>query len=311
MSFVYPKACIIGDPVAHSRSPLIHNFWLKQLGIEGSYEREHVTPEGLSSFVRNMQGNDRKNSYVGANFTIPHKEEVYKLFAHFSKSTVSRSAASLVAVNTLWFDKNGAICGDNTDVIGFLAALDHGALDWDKRTQKAVVIGAGGAARAIVYGLLQRGIAQINVVNRNIERAKVLAYDLYSIDPSSAPSGHLLPQGEKEAPMPKITPTPFTDINIALQNADLLINTTSLGMKGQPPLDIDLSPLKLSAIVNDIVYVPLETPLLRQAKARGLTAIGGLDMLLYQAVDGFEHWFGVRPTVCDELRALIIRDIEG
>jgi shikimate dehydrogenase len=296
-----PKACIIGDPVAHSRSPLIHEFWLKQLKLQGAYERAHVTPTDLPEFIKNMQ----KNGYFGANCTIPHKEEVLKLCNNLSKT-----AADLGAVNTIWFE-NGELCGDNTDVIGFLSALDHDAPNWDKCTQKAVVIGAGGAARAIVYGLLQRGINQIYVVNRSLERAKELVYDLYSIDFSFVSAGQLLQQGHNEQSKSEMTAISFTDINTVLPNSDLLINTTSLGMKGQPPLEIDLSPLPSSAIINDIVYVPQETPLIKQAKERGLKTVGGLDMLLYQAVSGFERWFGVRPDVTDELRQLIQRDIEG
>jgi shikimate dehydrogenase len=281
-----PKACIIGDPVAHSRSPLIHEFWLKQLKLQGAYERAHVSPVELPEFIKNMQ----KNCYVGANCTIPHKEEVLKLCINLSKT-----AADLGAVNTIWFE-NGELRGDNTDVTGFLSALDHGAPNWDKHTKKAVIIGAGGAARAIIYGVLQRGIAQIYVVNRSLERAKQLAYELNSLDYSF----------EFE-----IIPTAFADIQHTLHNADLLINTTSLGMKGQPQLEIDLSPLSPEAIINDIVYVPLETLLIKQAKARGLKTVGGLDMLLYQAVSGFERWFGARPVVSDELRQIIQRDIEG
>jgi shikimate dehydrogenase len=284
MSFTPPKACIIGDPVAHSRSPLIHEFWLKQLKLQGAYERAHVSPADLPKFIKNM----RSQGYIGANCTIPHKESIIKLCDY-----ITYTAKALVAVNTLWFE-NEKICGDNTDVIGFLSALDHSAPNWDDRTKKAVVIGAGGAARAVVYGLLQRGINQIYVVNRSIERAKELVYDLYSIDFSSVSSGQLLQQGENEQPMSEMTAISFTDINTVLPYSDLLINTTSLGMKGQPPLDIDLSTLKPQAIINDIVYVPLETHLIRQAKERGLKTVGGLDMLLYQAVSGFERWFGAQ-----------------
>jgi shikimate dehydrogenase len=276
---MHPKSCIIGDPVAHSRSPLIHEFWLKQLNIKGAYQRAHVSPADLPEFIKNMQ----KNDYVGANCTIPHKESIIKLC-----DQVSDTAKALGAVNTIWFE-NGELCGDNTDVIGFLSALDHGAPEWDRHIEKAVVIGGGGAARAIIYGLLMRGISQIYVVNRNIERAQSLAQQFGK----------------------NITPVPFDDLPNALKNAGLVVNTTSLGMKGQPPLEIDLSPLSPEAIINDIVYVPLETPLIKQAKERALKTVGGLDMLLYQAVSGFERWFGVRPIVSDELRTLIQRDIEG
>ena len=273
------KACIIGDPVAHSRSPMIHNYWLRQLGIDGLYDHAHVTSEQLPSFISNIQS----MGYVGANCTIPHKETIIKICDH-----VSDTAQALGAVNTIWFE-NDQLYGDNTDVTGFLHALNHSAPNWDKRTQKAVVIGAGGAARAIVYGLIKSGINQIYVVNRSLERAQILATQFG----------------------PQIIPVSFNGMPYALQNADLLVNTTSLGMKGQPPLEIDLSPLSPHATVNDIVYVPLETILIQQAKARCLTTIGGLDMLLYQAVPGFERWFGVRPVVSDKLRQLIQNDIES
>ncbi len=274
-----PKACIIGDPVAHSRSPLIHNYWLKQFGINGLYDRAHVTPDELAYFISKMQS----MGYVGANCTIPHKETVIKLCDH-----VSDTAQALGAVNTIWFE-NSQLYGDNTDVAGFLGALDHSAPDWDKDLKKAVVIGAGGAARAIIYGLMKRGTNQIYVVNRSIERAQILAAQFGS----------------------KIIPASFDNMSHALQNAGLLVNTTSLGMKGQPPLDIDLAPLKLDAIINDIVYVPLETPLLKMAYVKNFRTVGGLDMLLHQAAPSFERWFGVRPDVTDELRQLIQNDIAG
>ncbi len=280
---MFSKACIIGDPVAHSRSPMIHNYWLKQLGLAGSYIKAHVTPDQLPHFISQMQS----VGYVGANCTIPHKESILKLCSH-----VTDTAQALGAVNTIWFDNN-QLYGDNTDVSGFLGALDYSSPYWDKNLKKAVVIGAGGAARAIIYGLMQRGIAQIHVVNRSIERAQVLAARFGS----------------------KIIPASFDDMSIALENAGLLVNTTSLGMKGQPPLEIDLAPLKSGAIINDIVYVPLETPLLKMARdmaqAKKFKTVGGLDMLLYQAVDGFDHWFGVRPVVTDELRTLLQKDIAG
>jgi shikimate dehydrogenase len=276
---MHPKACIIGDPVAHSRSPLIHEFWLKQLGLNGAYERAHVTPNELPQFIAAM----KSNGYVGANCTIPHKETIIKLC-----DDVSPAAKTLGAVNTIWFENN-QLYGDNSDVTGFLAALDHGTPNWDQCTEKAVVIGAGGAARAVIYGLLLRGITQIYVVNRSLERAQSLA-DQFGKN---------------------IFPTSFNALPLELKNTGLLINTTSLGMKGQPPLEIDLAPLPAKAIINDIVYVPLETELMKAAKARKLQTVGGLDMLLYQAVTGFEHWFGAKPVVSDELRQLIQNDIKG
>ena len=275
---MHKKACIIGDPVAHSRSPMIHNHWLKQLGIDGLYDHAHVAPEQLPSFVGKMQS----MGYVGANCTIPHKETVIKLCNH-----ISDTAKALGAVNTIWFENN-QIYGDNTDVEGFLGALDYNANGWDKDLKKAVVIGAGGAARAVIYGLIQSGVKQIYCVNRSMERAQSLANQFGA----------------------QIIPISLYNMPLALQDTRLLINTTSLGMKGQPPLTIDLSPLHPDAVVNDIVYVPLETSLFKAAHDRNLKSVSGLDMLLFQAVSGFERWFGTRPKVTDELRQLLQKDIE-
>jgi shikimate dehydrogenase len=202
-------------------------------------------------------------------------------------------AQALKAVNTLWLE-DGVLKGANTDVAGFLANLDQAAPGWDgnaagERLGRAVVLGAGGAARAVLYGLLQRGVGEILLANRTLERAEALASHFG----------------------PKIRVVSWDDTGAALKGAGLLVNTTSLGMNGQPPLDIDLSPLPASALVTDIVYVPLETPLLASARRRGLRTVDGLGMLLHQAVPGFERWFGVRPVVSEPLRALIVADIEA
>ena len=222
-----------------------------------------------------------KNGLVGANVTVPHKEDA---FAACDKLTTT--AAELGAVNTLWRE-GGALWGDNTDVAGFLANLDEEAPDWRKRADRAVVLGAGGAARAVISGLLARGVEHIAVVNRTPQRALRLA-------------AHFGPRISVDAPanLPRL-----------LERAGLLVNTTSLGMAGQPALDIDLSPLPDAAIVADLVYAPLQTPLLAAAQRRGLRIVEGLGMLLHQAAPGFERWFGVRPTVTPELRALIEADI--
>jgi shikimate dehydrogenase len=272
-----PKACIVGWPVAHSRSPLIHRFWLEHLKIEGSYELAAVPPAGFPAFARDLA----RQGFVGANVTLPHKQTAFEL-CDFRTET----AACLRVVNTLWIEA-GKLCGDNTDAGGFADALDQDAPGWDINSRKAVVIGAGGAARAIVYALKLRGTKRIFLINRTKERAAELALEF------GAP----------------IEVVDFPDLPGTLTGADLLINTTSLGMRGQPPLAIDLRSLPPDAVVSDIVYVPLETTLLRAAKARGLRTVSGIGMLLHQAVPGFERWFGRKPCVTPELRNLVEADI--
>jgi shikimate dehydrogenase len=272
-----PKACVIGWPVAHSRSPLIHRFWLEQLKIAGSYELAAVAPGDFPDFVRGLA----RNGFVGANVTLPHKQSAFEL------CDVTLPAANwLKAVNTLWIEA-GKLCGDNSDCDGFLGALDQDAPGWDQGFRTAVVLGAGGAARATVHALQLRGITRIFLVNRTRERAEKLA-------------------GDFEAPAEVVD---FVDLPGAMAGAGLLVNTTSLGMRGQPPLIVDLAPLPPRAIVSDIVYVPLETLLVKAAKARGLRAVSGVGMLLHQAVPGFERWFGKRPNVTAELRGLVEADI--
>lgn len=272
------RACVIGYPVKHSRSPMIHGYWLKKYGLSGSYERAEVTPEDFAAFVASMPS----EGFVGGNVTVPHKEAAFKACA-----IRTPTAETLGAVNTLWIE-SGKLYGDNTDVAGFLGALDADAPHWDSRLKTAVVLGAGGAARAILHGLKTRGAQTIRLINRSRARAEDLAAHFGGID--------VIDWDRRAA---------------ALQDADILVNTTSLGMNGQPPLDIDLSELPASAVVDDIVYVPLETPLLAEARARGLRTVGGLGMLLHQAVPGFERWFGVRPDVTAELRALVEADVRG
>ncbi len=272
-----PKACVIGWPAAHSRSPLIHRFWLKSLNIAGSYELAAVSPENFEGFVRGLA----RHGFAGANVTLPHKERAFELC-----DVKLASAKRLKAVNTLWIER-GQLYGDNTDCAGFLGAMDQEAPGWDQGHGTAVVLGAGGAARAIVHALQLRGMRRIIIVNRTRERAEKLVADFGS-------------------PLEALD---FGDLPGAMGSASLLVNTTSLGMQGQPPLFIDLAPLPLHAIVSDIVYVPLETSLIKAARARGLKAVPGLGMLLHQAVPGFERWFGQRPKVMPELRRLVEADI--
>lgn len=273
-----PRACVMGYPIAHSRSPLIHGYWLKKLGIPGDYVREEVRPEDFQAFVAGL----RDRGYVGGNCTVPHKEAAFRL----AEVTTDRARA-MGAVNTLWFE-GGRLHGDNTDGIGFLAHLSATQPGWNNATDTVVVLGAGGAARGIVAALLEAGVPRIIVANRTTARAEALRHQFG----------------------PKVQAMAWEAIGSALPQADLLINTTSLGMHGQPSLDISLDPLKASAIVADIVYVPLMTPLLADAKARGHRTTDGLGMLLHQAAPGFEHWFGRRPQVTPELRQILVDDIE-
>ncbi|HKH81906.1 MAG TPA: shikimate dehydrogenase [Methylovirgula sp.] len=273
-----PRAFIIGWPVAHSRSPLIHRHWLDELGIKGSYEAVALPPDELEGFLSTLG----EQGFVGGNVTLPHKEKAFALCAE-----TTPTAARLEAVNTLWMEA-GKLHGDNTDVIGFLAALDEDVPGWGKVLEKVVVLGAGGAGRGIVHGLMLRGAERILVINRTRARSEELRLRF----------GATIALGD------------LADLPAALAGADLLVNTTSLGMAGQAPLDIDLAPLPDHAVVSDIVYVPLETELLRRARRRGLRTSAGLGMLLHQAVPGFERWFGRRPEVTPELRARVAADIE-
>ena len=270
------RACVIGHPVSHSRSPLIHGYWLREYGIDGEYVREDIVPAAIGNFLDRLG-----ETYVGANVTIPHKEAAFVKLKR--PDAITRT---LGAANTLWFE-NGTLGGTNTDVHGFLANLDASLPGWDRRTETALVLGAGGASRSIIYALLERGIARVFIANRTRARAEVLAARFGS----------------------KAAIADWASIPKALAVSDLLVNATSLGMKDQPPLDLDLAPLKKTTAVYDIVYVPLETPLLAAARARGNPVIDGLGMLLHQAAPGFERWFGVRPIVTPALRALLLADL--
>jgi shikimate dehydrogenase len=274
-----PRAFIIGWPVAHSRSPLIHRYWLDELRIKGSYDAVALRPGELESFLAALG----ERGFVGGNVTLPHKEKAFALCAERTPT-----AARLEAVNTLWMEA-GKLQGDNTDIMGFLAALDEDVPGWGKALEKVVVLGAGGAARGVIHALISRGAERILVINRTRARGEELRLRFGAT----------------------IAPGDLADLPAALAGADLLVNTTSLGMAGQAPLDVDLTPLPDHAVVADIVYVPLETELLLRARRRGLRTSGGLGMLLHQAVPGFERWFGRRPEVTPELRARIAADIEG
>ncbi len=269
-------ACVIGWPVEHSRSPLIHNYWLRRYGIAGEYRRELVPAEEFAAFIRSLAA----RGYVGANVTVPHKE------AAFALSTPDERARAVGAANALWLDA-GVLRSTNTDVEGFLDNLDARAPGWDRGADKAVVLGAGGAARAVIHGLLARGVERIVIVNRTLSRAETLR----QIFGERAGVGR------------------WDDVGANLAGAALLVNTTTLGMQGQPSLAIDVARLPSHAIVADLVYVPVLTSLLAAAKANALRTSDGLGMLLRQAVRGFALWFGKTPEVTAELRALVEADL--
>ena len=267
-----PYAEVIGDPIAHSKSPLIHGFWLDTLGIEAEYRKMHVTPEGLADYVESRRGDP---AWRGCNVTIPHKQAMLDLVE--DRGDVR---ASIGAVNTVVRGEDGALIGTNTDAGGFYAPI----AGLDLEGLHAVVIGAGGAARAILFALSRVGIARVTILNRNVLKAAGLL-SRFGLKGDAVPLG---------APLPP---------------ADLLVNASALGMAGQPPLDIDLSPLPEHALVYDAVYAPLETPLLVQARARALDTVDGLEMLIGQAALAFELFFGAEPPRArdDELRALLTR----
>jgi len=268
-------ACLIGWPAAHSRSPLIHHYWLRMLGIEGGYSIEAVPPEGFAEFVLHLSA----HGFVGANVTIPHKERALAL------SVPDARARAVGAANTLWYE-GGELRSTNTDIEGFINNLDACAPGWDAATD-ALVLGAGGSSRAVVFGLIERGVKRVHLANRTLARARALA-DQFGAN---------------------VHAVSWDGIDDLLPGAEVLVNTTSLGMHGQPALEIDAGLLPSHAVVADLVYVPLQTPLLAAARARGLETADGLGMLLHQAVRGFELWFGARPEVTPELRALVEADL--
>lgn len=272
------RACVIGWPIAHSRSPLIHGTWLAAHGIAGSYTREPVKPEDLDTFLDSLAA----NGFVGCNVTIPHKEGA------FAKAQRRFPAAEAVgAANTLWLEGD-TLCADSTDGEGFMANLMSTVPGFSAAGRAVTVLGAGGAARAIVHALLTDGASNVHLVNRTLARAEVLAQHFG----------------------PRVTAVRWDDMARACRGVALVVNTTALGMKGQAALDLDVGVLAEGTVVADIVYVPLITPLLSAARARGLPIVDGLGMLLHQAVPGFERWFGVRPKVTPDLRALLVADLE-
>ena len=272
-------ATVIGWPISHSRSPLIHGYWLKKYGIEGTYERQPVKPEELPAFVETL----RRGEIIGSNVTVPHKETVLALV-----DEADGIARAIGAANTLWTEK-GRVRATNTDAHGFLANLAAAFPDWRRSAGVPLVVGAGGAARAVLHALQGAGCERIRLTNRSSQRARELARHF---------------GGGIEVVDWSARATRLADVG-------LLINSTTQGMAANLPLDLPLAGLPGDAIVYDLVYVPLRTPLLAAAEARGLRTLGGLGMLLHQAVIGFERWFGRRPEVTDELYRLVAADIEA
>jgi len=267
--------CVIAWPAGHSRSPLIHNYWIKQHKLDAEYRREAVPPDKFPEFITHLHD----HGYIGANITVPHKETALKL------TEPDERARAVGAANALWY-KDSRLRSTNTDVEGFLANLDAVTPGWDRGLSSAVVLGAGGGARAVVYALVTREVGRIYVINRTKEKAQALRKKFGS-------AVHVAGWDETTG---------------LLGGAGLLVNTTTLGMVGQPPLELNLR-CPASMVVADIVYAPLVTGLLATARARGLRTADGLGMLLHQAVRGFELWFGIKPEVTPELRALVEADL--
>ena len=272
------KACVIGWPIAHSRSPLIHNYWLKMYGIDAVYEKKAVEPKNVAHFISNLASSE----FSGCNVTIPHKETAFQAVAKADKI-----ASRLGAVNTVYLN-DGVICGTNTDGEGFIASLRHSYPAFSLGVKTSIIIGAGGAAKAIIGALLDEGVGKIGIINRTRERVLGL-------------------QGQFGSHVFEINETIAND---ELGNCELLVNTTSQGMHGQPSLNLEIQNLNRDALVTDIIYAPLETAFLEKARNQGNPVLGGLGMLLHQAVRGFELWFGVKPEVTKELYELIAADVQ-
>ncbi|MEL6503226.1 MAG: shikimate dehydrogenase [Pseudomonadota bacterium] len=273
------SAFVTGWPVTHSRSPLIHGHWLKAHKLDGDYVKHGVPPEDLNALFNAV----RQGHWLGGNVTLPHKEAAFTLV-----DELHGTAKRLGAVNTVWH-QDGRLHGTNTDGAGFLANLDERSAGWDsdeKRGRGALVLGAGGAAQAIVVALQDRRFAPVFIANRTVEKAQKLAAEFG----------------------PPCRALSLQEATSAAINVAFIVNTTSVGMDGQSS-PISVEGFAQDCLVNDIIYTPLETPLLAAARKRGLPVVDGLGMLLHQAVPGFERWFGVRPTVTEELRTLILRDL--
>ncbi|KJS07780.1 MAG: shikimate dehydrogenase [Hoeflea sp. BRH_c9] len=274
------QAFVIGHPIAHSRSPMIHRYWLQQAGLSGGYVPVDVAPAYLPSFFQALK--DGSSGYIGGNVTVPHKEAVLELV-----DEIDDTARQIGAVNTVWLE-DGRLMATNTDSLGFAANLDDSAPGWD-RGKRAIVLGAGGASRAVIHALLARGFDEVFIVNRTRARASALA----------------------ERFGPRVSAHGMGELADLMNGADLFVNTTTLGMAGTEVPSIDFSTMAEGGLVTDIVYVPLQTPLLAMARRQGRATADGLGMLLHQAVPGFHKWFGITPVVTPELRELVIADMEA
>ncbi|WP_293575064.1 shikimate dehydrogenase [Phaeobacter sp.] len=267
-----PLAGVIGNPISHSRSPLVHGHWLRKYGIAGHYVPIHVEADDLETVLRSMP----KMGFVGANVTIPHKEKIMEI-----ADQVTDRATLIGAANTLIFRPDGSILADNTDGYGFITNLQQSAPDWDPKSGPAVVFGAGGASRAVIASLLEAGVPEILLSNRTRERA-----DQFRVEFGS-----------------RIQVVEWVQVGNVVEQAKLVVNTTSLGMVGKPRFRVPLDGLRKDTVVTDLVYTPLKTDMLQWAEEAGCTTVDGLGMLLHQAVPGFERWFGTRPEVDDATRA--------
>lgn len=272
------KAGVIGHPIAHSKSPMIHRYWLEKCGIDGEYDAYDISPENLDSEVARLVG----SGIAGFNVTVPHKQAVMDLC-----SEIDETAKEIGAVNTVVVNEDGSLSGRNTDAFGFVHNLKENVSAYDFSSGAAMVLGAGGASRAIVYALLKEGAPEVIIANRTIEKAEALAANCYDPD--------------------RIKVVSWDGRNEEIGNASLLINTTSAGMSGMPALDIDMENLSTGCVTYDIVYSPLLTDFLKKSIMRGNAAVNGIGMLLHQARPAFASWFGIMPEVTQELSDMVLR----
>ncbi len=293
------KACVIGYPISHSLSPIIHNYWLKKYNIEGEYTAIEVKPEDLEQFILNLG----KNGYSGCNITIPHKEKAWEVVSKFSGSpddelyTVPNHIAFFMkAINTIVIDQNQHFVATNTDFIGFARNLLEAQPNYDYANSIALILGAGGAAKAVAFALASMNIAHIVIANRTLTKAfevKEMMVEHFNY------------------PEDKISVVEWEDRDAIIKSSNIVVNATSLGMKNQPDMDIDFSELQKKSLVTDIVYNPLETTFLRKAKEAGAIVVDGLGMLIHQAAPGFEAWFGQKPEIDEELRNAVLNHLEN
>ena len=275
MTTCIPLAGVIGSPIAHSKSPRLHQHWLRRYGILGHYIPMDVRADDLEDVLATLP----KMGFIGVNVTIPHKEHVLSL-----ADIVTDSAALIGSANTLTFRPDGKLYADNTDGFGFMENLRNGAPEWNPKSGPAAVLGSGGAARAVISALIEAGVPEIRLSNRTKNRAEALQREFGN----------------------KVVVYDWVQAGNALDDADLVVNASSLGMQGKPEMRVPLDALSRNAVVTDLVYTPLETPLLSFAKSIGCTTVDGLGMLLHQAAPGFERWFGRKPEVDDQLRQVLL-----